>query len=224
LSIIKPFTWTKKEDIENKANEVLLEIQSRSQRSFNGQIDPSRIADFFDLGIVWEKIPADAGGTIAARIFPTQKLIEINENFPRLRESRGFEAFTIAHEIGHWVLHINQDEADGLTQQQELNLDISKENHPFLCRSLNGETSNNIEWQADYFAGSLLMPRNLLEETRKGRNLQNWSHLRAMTDELGVSLSALKVRLQQIGWIHIPKNSQQIYLGKASSNTQGNLF
>ena len=232
MSIIKPFAWTKKEDIENKANEVLLEIQSRSKRSWNGRIDPSRIADFFDLGIVWEKIPADGEGTIAARIFPAQKLIEINEDFPRIKKSRGFEAFTIAHEIGHWVLHINQDEANGLTQQQELNLDpsvnisqnISQANYPFLCRSLNGVTSNNIEWQADYFAGSLLMPRHLLEETRKGRNLQNWSHLQAMTDELGVSLTALKVRLQQIGWIYIPKNSRQIYLGKAPSNAQGNLF
>lgn len=231
MSIIKPFAWTKKEDIENKANEVLLEVQSHSKRSLNGRVDPSRIADFFDLGIVWEKIPSDGGGTIAARIFPAQKLIEINEDLPRLKEFRGFEAFTIAHEIGHWVLHINQDEADGLTQQQELSLDpvdtslyISQENHPFLCRSLNGVTSNNIEWQADYFAGSLLMPRYLLDETRKGRNLQNWSHLRAMADELGVSLSALKVRLQQIAWIYIPKNSQQIYLGKAPSNTQTKLF
>ena len=122
------------------------------------------------------------------------------------------------------MLHINQDEADGITQQQELNLEFSKENHPFLCRSLNGVTSSNIEWQADYFAGSLLMPRHLLEETRKGRNLQNLSHLQAMTDELGVSLTALKVRLQQIGWIYIPKNSRQIYLGKAPLNNQGNLF
>lgn len=68
------------------------------------------------------------------------------------------------------------------------------------------------------------MPLNLLEETRKGRNLQNWNHLRAMADELGVSLSALKVRLQQIDWIYIPKNSRQIYLGKAPSNARNNLF
>ena len=80
MSIIKPFAWTKKEDIENKANEVLLEVQSHSKKSLNGRVDPSRIADFFNLGIVWEKIPADGGGTIAARIFPAQKLIEINED------------------------------------------------------------------------------------------------------------------------------------------------
>ncbi len=215
MSIIKPFLWARKEDIENKANEVLLKIQSRTKRSFNGRVDPSRIADFLDLGIVWEKIPSDGDGKIAARIFPSQRLIEINEDFPELKESNGFASFTIAHEIGHWVLHINQDEVDGLTQQQELNLDISKESHLFLCRSSNGTKISNIEWQADYFAGSLLMPRNLLEETRKGRNLQNWNHLRAMADELGVSLSALKVRLQQIDWIYIPKNSKQIYLGKA---------
>ena len=222
MSIIKPFAWAKKEDIENKANNVLL----TSKLSLNERIKPDKIADFFDLGIVWEKIPADGDGIIAARIFPAQKLIEINKDFPRLMESRGLEAFTIAHEIGHWVLHINQDEAEGLIQQQELNLDISKENHSFLCRSINGatSTSNNMEWQADYFAGSLLMPRNLLEETRKGRNLQNWNHLQVMADDLGVSRSALKVRLEQIGWICIPKNSQQIHLGKEPCNTQGNLF
>jgi hypothetical protein len=220
LNIIKPFAWAKKEDIENKANDVLL----TSKLSLNERIEPDKIADFFNLGIVWEKIPADGNGIIAARIFPAQKLIEINEDFPKLKESRGLEAFTIAHEIGHWVLHINQDEAEGLIQQQELNLEISKENHLFLCRSINGATRNNMEWQADYFASSLLMPRNLLEETRKGRNLQSWNHLQLMADDLGVSRSALNVRLQQIGWIYIPKNSQEIYLGKDSSNTQGSLF
>lgn len=224
MSIVKPYLWAKKEDIENKANEVLLEMQSRSRRSFNGHIDPSRIADFLDLGIIWESIPSDNNGKIAARIFPSQRLIEINEDIPSLKESTGFASFTIAHEIGHWVLHINQDEADGFTQQQELGLDISLESHPFLCRSLNRNTSENIEWQADYFAGCLLMPHSILEESRKGRNLQNWRHLRAMADEIGVSVSALKVRLQQIGWIYIPQNSQQIYLGKAPNTTQNNLF
>lgn len=220
MSIIKPFAWAKKEDIENKANDVLL----TSKLSLNERIEPHKIADFFNLGIVWEKIPADGDGIIAAKIFPTQKLIEINKDFPRLMESRGLEAFTIAHEIGHWVLHINQDEAEGLIQQQELSLDISKENHSFLCRSINVATRNNREWQADYFASSLLMPRNLLEETCKGRNLQNWNHLRVMADELGVTQSALKVRLQQIGRIWIPENSQEINLGKEPCNTQSKLF
>ncbi len=107
MSIIKPFAWAKKEDIENKANDVLL----ISKLSLNERIEPDKIADFFNLGIVWEKIPADGNGIIAARIFPTQKLIEINEDFPKLKESRGLEAFTKAHEIGHWVLHINQDKS-----------------------------------------------------------------------------------------------------------------
>ncbi|CAN1210765.1 IrrE N-terminal-like domain-containing protein [Tumidithrix helvetica PCC 7403] len=224
MNIIKPFLWARKEDIERKANEILRELQAHPKHSFNGRIDPNKIADFLDLGIVWGSIPSDSKGKIAARIFPLERLIEINEDIPSLKEESGFASFTIAHEIGHWSLHINQAEADGLIKQQELDIEMPRESQPFLCRSLNRNTGADIEWQADYFAGSLLMPRYLLEETRKGRNLQKLSHLRAMKDELGVSLAALKVRLQQMEWICIPKNSQQIYLGKYISTEQGELF
>jgi len=60
------------------------------------------------------------------------------------------------------------------------------------------------------------MPVDKLEEVQKGRDLTKWPHLYAMTDELGVTISNLKNRLQDIDWIHIPKNSKQIYLGKAA--------
>ncbi len=39
------------------------------------------------------------------------------------------------------------------------------------------------EWQAQYFASCLLMPRHVLEDKRRGRDLTNWKHLYAMVDE-----------------------------------------
>jgi len=68
------------------------------------------------------------------------------------------------------------------------------------------------------------MPQLKLEEVRKGRDLTNWRHLRAMADELGVTQSNLKHRLKDLGWIYIPQDSKQIYPGKAISNGQTRLF
>jgi Zn-dependent peptidase ImmA (M78 family) len=127
-------------------------------------------------------------------------LIEINDAIPELRQ--GFGNSTIAHEVGHWVLHINYDEVNGLSKQQELKLGL-EDIQPFLCRSVVAQ--QGIEWQAQYFAGCLLMPRDILVDVARGRNLTVWKHLYAMKDELGVTISNLTNRLQDIGWINIPK-------------------
>lgn len=46
------------------------------------------MADFFDLGVVWDYIPPDEWGAIASRILPIQRLIEINEKI--LYKPQGF--------------------------------------------------------------------------------------------------------------------------------------
>ena len=73
---------------------------------------------------------------------PQQRLIEINEQI--LEKPPGFIESTIAHEIGHWVLHVNQDEADGTVEQLELNLgDRGKTaqdvEEPFVCRGASAD-------------------------------------------------------------------------------------
>jgi Zn-dependent peptidase ImmA (M78 family) len=220
LSILKPFRYEPdRQRIEDKANEVLKSMQASPKHVPKFPLDPSFVAEFLGLDISWEGISPDEDGQIAARILPLKKLIQINDDIPELRG--GFGNFTIAHEVGHWMLHVNRDEANGISKQQELNLGFA-EIQPFLCRSIN---DNQVrEWQANYFAGCLLMPRHILEDLSRGRSLTNWNHLYAMIDELGVTISALKTRLQQIGWITIPNGSKQIYLGKSAPTKQGNLF
>ncbi|MFM6397849.1 MAG: Zn peptidase, partial [Planktothrix sp.] len=55
-----------------------------------------------------------------------------------------------------------------------------------------------------------------LEEKRQGRDLTQWRHLYKIKDELGVSISNLTNRLQELGWISIPKGERTIYPGKAA--------
>ena len=129
---------------------------------------------------MWDKIEPDEWGKIAARILPLEGLIEINEDIPRLRG--GFGESTIAHEIGHWVLHIDRLAVERYLRLAKKGVNIKVDF--LLCRS--GEDLKGIEWQAQYFAGCLLMPQYILAELKKGRDLSKWYHLYGMAEELGV--------------------------------------
>lgn len=213
MNIFKQYRFYPKEEIELQANNLLKQMQATPKYAPTWPFDASRVADFLDLAVVWDRIPAEDEAPIAARILPLKRLIEINEDILEMPE--GYEAATIAHEIGHWVLHIKPDEVDRFLKRQKLGIQTTVE--PFLCRNANGQLKHkSIEWQAQYFASCLLMPRHILEEKRVGRDLTNWRHLYAMKDELGVTISNLTNRLKDLGWIHITPGSRQILLGDAA--------
>ncbi len=162
---------------------------------------------------MWESIPADETGKIAAMIFPTEQMIIINSNVSEF-EKNGFRQSTIAHEIGHWILHINQQAVEKYIDRDESITEIVKQPQPFLCRNIQQSQISKIEWQAQYFAGCLLMPKYKLMDAQRGRDLTNWKHLYAMKEDLGVTISNLKVRLKDLGWIIINDSTKQIYPGE----------
>nr|WP_263858146.1 ImmA/IrrE family metallo-endopeptidase [Waterburya agarophytonicola] len=168
-------------------------------------VDASIIAEFLDLDIVWDTIPEDEKGIVAARILPLAKLIEINDNIPKLRG--GFGESTIAHEIGHWILHIDTQKVESYIRLKQKGIDVRVK--PFLCRSSN---LARIEWQAQYFAGCLLMPQHILTELKKDKDITKWQHLYKMAEELGVTISNLTTRLQDLGWISLDSQTRKIYL------------
>jgi transcriptional regulator with XRE-family HTH domain len=218
---LQKYRFYSKEEIERTANDLLMSMQAIPKYTPRWPFDATRVAEFLNLKILYEKIEPDNEGPIVAKILPIERRIVLNEDIPELRG--GFEQSTVAHEIGHWVLHINQDESEILAKQLEITLGIEEALHLCLCRSANEQIDkyrassklDHLEWQAQYFASCLLMPRYILEEKRRNRDLTNWRHLYAMRDELGVTISNLTSRLQDLGWIYIPKGSKQIYLGKA---------
>lgn len=221
MSLIHYPSYLSKDYIEHEAIKILERMRTTPQYVPTFPLDPNRVAEFLGLDIVWDTLEADAQGQILARILPLRKLIEINDAIPELRENRGLESSTIAHEIGHWVLHINHDEINGLSTQLTLDVQL-EDSQPLLCRSMT--RLEGIEWQAQYFAGCLLMPRSILEDILKDRKLTNWRHLYATAEDLGVAISNLTGRLQNLGWINISKVSKQIYLGKSSPTGQTNLL
>jgi hypothetical protein len=207
LKVINQYQIFSKQAIELRAMDVLARVNKKRKRPLKWPIDAGHVAEALGLDMDCGYIPPDEKGAIAAMILPTERKIIMNEK--SLELPKGFEESSIAHEIGHWELHIDQKAVSRLEEEQKLGVESAVE--PFLCRSISSQ--QGIEWQAQYFASCLLMPRFKLEEVRRGRDLTNWKHLYAMRDELGVTISNLINRLQNLGWIYIPKGSNQIYLG-----------
>ncbi|NES81435.1 MAG: ImmA/IrrE family metallo-endopeptidase [Moorea sp. SIO2B7] len=210
MSILKPFRFIHRIEIEGKAIEILEKMKQTPNYGLKFPLDASRVAEFLGLDVVWDSIPADEHGTIAARILPLERLIEINEDIPKLRT--GFGESTIAHEIGHWVLHINPVGVDRFLRLQKKGVNIKVA--PLLCRSV--ENLEGIEWQAQYFASCLLMPQFLLTKIIQGKDLTKWSVLYQIADNLGVTISNLTHRLKDLDWIYLAEDSRKIYWGNAA--------
>ena len=205
MSVFRPFRFIPKLEIEAAALGVWLRMEE-SQCQPKLPVDASVIAEFLDLDIVWDSIPKDKQGTIAARILPLEKLIEINDDIPQLKG--GFGESTIAHEIGHWVLHIDTEKVESYLRLRQKGVDVRVK--PFLCRS-SEDAIARIEWQAQYFAGCLLMPQHILTLLQQDKDLTKWPDLYKMTEELGVTISNLTTRLQDLGWIYLDKETRKIY-------------
>ncbi len=208
MSIFRPYSFIPKLTIEACALDILLQMQKKPNYLPKFPLDASRIAEFLGLDVVWDNISDDEYGAIAARILPLEKLIEINDRIPQLQAGLGES--TIAHEIGHWVLHIDRTEVERQIRLKQKGLAIKVE--PLLCRSL--ESSEGIEWQAQYFAGCLLMPQYYLLELSQGKDLTKWQNLYKISETLGVTISNLVHRLQDLGWIYCDSEQKEIHLLK----------
>lgn len=83
------------------------------------------------------------------------------------------DTFTLAHELGHYLLHSRQG------------------NRPMEASR---KGSNRVEWEANWFAAGFLMP------ARKFRQLASQGRDQAhIANVFGVSLSAVAVRMSELG-------------------------
>ncbi|MCU0543770.1 MAG: ImmA/IrrE family metallo-endopeptidase [Oscillatoriaceae cyanobacterium Prado104] len=215
---LRSYRFFSKSEIERCANKILQQVPAKKQS--NWSLNVNSVSDFLEIHVCYHIIPPDEEGPIVAKILHQERAIIINEDVAGFHKK--IDSSTIAHEIGHWVLHVNQHEIETLSKQRKISENSENNGNIFLCRlaseqldrySLNNQ-ENRLEWQAQYFASCLLMPHCVLEEKRKMRDLTKWSHLYAIRDELGVTLSHLIARLQDLDWIYIPNGSRQIYQGK----------
>lgn len=85
--------------------------------------------------------------------------------------------FTIAHELGHYFLHVRNNK-----------LKIRR------VAKFNRKGSDRLEWEANWFAAEFLMPHKEFKKEAEGCN----KNVMTLARKFGVSASAVQVRLSSL--------------------------
>jgi Zn-dependent peptidase ImmA (M78 family) len=184
-------------DLEQRANDLLVQFARAIEPVQSPPVPVEKIADFLlNLNIDWVEIPDTEEEPVLAYIHAQTQTIRLNERrLSHFEQYPGTYEFTLAHEIGHYLLH--------LTGQEQL----------YRFRPATWERR---EWQAEQFASYLLLPSHLLLPAIEGLNLQSWPDLYRLRDRFNVSITALRIRLEKLGYLFVAENGR-IYPDEASS-------
>jgi Zn-dependent peptidase ImmA (M78 family) len=116
-----------------------------------------------------------------------QAVIGVNTSHAPVRQT-----FTIAHELGHLLLH----------DQEQLHVD--REFRVRLRSDVSSQGIDEAEQEANFFAASILMPREFIERDladKEFMDLLDDDFLRELARKYGVSAQALAIRLKTLGYL-----------------------
>lgn len=215
-----------KNDIDNEAIRFLEEYSPNSLQELS-IIDLESIAEFkLDLKIEYQKLDED-GDLLGMTIFKTGYVDVINEDSTHCKKKfekgtiilneilindlklQGRYQFTLAHELGHWILH----RKEFIEDENQINLfdfiGAITDNDCIKC--LNRDVVDNriivgglktdldwLEWQANYFGASILMPRRLIKkyysDNYNDKNIKQMA--KEVSETCGVSKQAAEIRIK----------------------------
>lgn len=114
-----------------------------------------------------------------------QAVIGVNKDHAPVRQR-----FTIAHEVGHLLLHEHDQ------------VHVDRAFRVRLRSGVSSEGTDRDEMEANRFAAELLMPIQLLRKDVQGRefDLANDDELRSLARRYRVSTQALAIRLNALGY------------------------
>jgi Zn-dependent peptidase ImmA (M78 family) len=144
-----------------------------------------QIAQACGARIVVDSLQGDLSGFLYRD--KNKAVIGVNTHHAPARQN-----FTIAHELGHFLLH----------EQEKLHVD-----HEFRVRLRNDVSSkgtDEAEREANHFAAALLMPKTFLEKDLKDEeyvDLFDEGFLYNLARKYGVSTQALVNRLKNLGYL-----------------------
>lgn len=202
--------------LEYLANELLAIYERKKGSTVEPPIQAEMVAESVGLDILYEEISEEPGRTILAEIRPKRRLIVVNERRLNLIEGTpGYFNTTVAHELGHWWLHV----------------DHTALNHAALPDFIHSSAPPRREdgrerWDernADELMSYLLMPKTLLIPRAAKLDLQSWRGLYKLRDDFGVTISAMKVRLEKLNLTYVDDDGC-FHKSRQEAGGQGSLF
>lgn len=164
--------------IEEKTAQILSELDINEL-----PIPIKKIADYIGVQIQSYDLGENISGVLVIK--NDRGIIGVNPN-----ESSVRQRFTIAHELGHYVLHKNTNES----------IFVDKD-FSVLFRNQDSSTGEyKREQEANSFAASILMPKGMLEEQIQKHfiDLTDEIALKGLAKKFDVSLIAMTIRLSNL--------------------------
>jgi len=178
----------------------------------------------FDIRFCYEPLDVPEGLFVPAALLPETRTIIVNERHrPVFTEKPGLERFSVGHELGHWDLFekdkdtrtgslFGASDAEGMVHYRTAggvpvkyvqgiwSNDDRYEVLSFLQRTYDAPS---VASAVERYASALLMPRRLLASALRGIDATKWRNLYPVSRLFGVTISALRVRMQRLGLVHV---------------------
>lgn len=212
-----------------RAETRLAELERIVGRSPGPPIPIDLLAELvLGLDFLWEAIDELPGEVVLGGLIPERRLIVLNERHRDLFQRKpGLERSTKGHEMGHWDLFIDkstlgQPGLPGLGpgnaivlrgsragQVQVIQALLRDPDGVELIRDLTARADDPAEARAvNRYAAAISMPRAtmraLLVDTRPTR----WPELYRLAERFDVTITALRVRLEQLGLLHVSEDGR----------------
>ena len=149
-------------------------------------VDVEAIAKSYNLSIRTQALEESVSGMLVIK--DDGGLIGVNETHHPNRQR-----FTVAHELGHFLLHRHAS-------------NVFIDTGPIFFRDESSSDGSKLrEIQANRFAAELLMPRRILVELLRSERFDpsDDAALRRMANRIGVSSQALLIRLTKLRLIDV---------------------
>ena len=155
--------------------------------------DAEALLDHLGIGLVWDEVADEPTARILGQLEAATPLVVLNEAHKEDLEARhgALRRYTIGHELGHWVLHAGAIRSGTLSL---LNRGRT------WCRD---GSRDPAEVQAEKFAATLLMPRDLLRSELPTGSWSGWGPVYRLAERFVVTPTAMIVRLKELRWAHL---------------------
>lgn len=233
------------EQIEQIAEQRILDFERMMQRPLTLPVDVELFGELvLELSILWEDIDELPGEEILAGLNPGERLIVMNERRRGEMEAKpGRRRLTQGHEMGHWDLFVDKSKLDHPAlfeaaapsifayrstnhgQIQIIKALLSCEEGRDLLHQINTRADTPDEARCvNRYSAAILLPRTLISDEARKIDRTQWRNLYPLAERFGVTISALRVRLEQLNLLYVDQTTKTLYSSREEAQGQRRLF
>jgi hypothetical protein len=234
------------EQIEQIADRRLHEFERKLERPLSLPIDIELFGELvLELSILWDSIEELPGEEVLAGLRVADRLIVMNERRKEEMEAKpGRRRLTQGHEMGHWDLFVDKSKLDHPTlfeaaaptifayrtstgggQVQIMKTLLACEEGRDLVRQINSRADAPDEARSvNRYAAAILMPRTMIIDEARKIDRTQWPNLYRLAERFGVTISALRVRLEQFHLVYLDQENKKLYSSREDAQGQARLL